>query len=256
MAQRMPVIVTKDATAAAARAATVLANHIVAAQGARGRAVVAVSGGSTPWSMLRNLAGRALPWSAVHVVQVDERVAPDGDPDRNLTHLRECLAHVAATIHAMRVGSGEPEAAAQAYEQELAALYGRSAGPSGRAQPGGPDGDTTGRLVPVEMPVLDLVHLGLGEDGHTASLVPGDPVLLVRDHSVGVTEVYSGHRRVTLTYPVLAAARRVLWLATGEAKAEMVARLMAGDESVPAGSVPAARALLVADEAAAHLLPR
>lgn len=238
---RMPMIVTKDAAGAARRAAMVMANHIVGAHGARGRALVAVSGGATPWVMLADLASRTLPWGRVHVVQVDERVAPDGDPDRNLTHLYACLAGTGTTIHAMDVGSGDAERAAMAYARELAELT----SPTHRSQ-----------SVTTRMPVLDLVHLGLGEDGHTASLVPGDAVLDVRETSVAATRPYNGHRRVTLTYPVLAAARRVLWLATGEAKAEMVARLVAGDPSIPAGSVRSDRALLVVDEAAAHLLLR
>jgi 6-phosphogluconolactonase/glucosamine-6-phosphate isomerase/deaminase len=156
----------------------------------------------------------------------------------------------------MEVGDGDPTAAARAYERELAVLAGGLAPGNGLVETGSDGSVGVGRRATVAMPVLDLVHLGLGEDGHTASLVPGDPVLDVRDRSVAATEEYKGHRRVTLTYPVLAAARRILWLATGEGKAEMVARLMAGDESVPAGSVPSARALLVVDEAAAHLLPR
>ena len=232
---RMPMIVTATAQEAAGRAATVLANHIVGARASRGRALVAVSGGSTPWVMLDDLATRALPWKDLHIVQVDERMAPDGDPDRNLTHLRKCLGGVAAQIHPIDAGNDDPEAAATAYAAELAALA--------RARPPLP-------------PVLDLVHLGLGEDGHTASLVPGDPVLEVVDVGVAATGVYGGHRRVTLTYPVLAAARRVLWLATGEGKAAMVARLVAGDRTIPAGRVSSARALLVVDEAAASALAR
>jgi 6-phosphogluconolactonase len=100
-------------------------------------------------------------------------------------------------------------------------------------------------------PVLDLVHLGLGPDGHTASLIPGDPVLDVADADVALTTVYQGRRRMTLTYPMLNRTRRVLWLVTGHDKAEMVGRLYAGDSSIPAGRIHRDRALVLADRAAA-----
>jgi 6-phosphogluconolactonase len=99
--------------------------------------------------------------------------------------------------------------------------------------------------------VLDLVHLGLGPDGHTASLVPGDPVLAVTDRAVALAGPYQGHRRMTLTFPVLDRARRILWLATGAEKKPMLARLRAGDRSIPAGRVSSERALLLTDRAAA-----
>src|SRR5262249_43664039 len=100
-------------------------------------------------------------------------------------------------------------------------------------------------------PVLDLVHLGLGPDGHTASLVPGDPVLNVDDADVALTGIYQKHRRMTLTYPIINRSRRVLWLATGAEKAGMLARLQAGDVSIPAGRVNSDRAIILADRAAA-----
>jgi 6-phosphogluconolactonase len=222
--------VLPDAESAAKAAAALIAANARAAVAARGRFVMAVSGGHTPWIMLRALAAEDVPWNGVHVFQVDERVAPAGDPDRNLTHLRESLLEHAPLpeeqIHAMPVESADLEAAASAYARTLEGLAGRPA-------------------------VLDLAHLGLGPDGHTASLVPGDPVLAVTDRDVALTGVYMGRRRMTLTYPVLDRARRILWLATGGEKATMLARLRRGDPSIPAGRVRRENAVIVADPAAA-----
>jgi len=225
--------VLADADAVARRGAAVIAEAARVAFAARGRFVVAVSGGHTPWQMLRALAGEDVPWSGVHVVQVDERVAPAGHPDRNLTHLRESLlAHAplcAEQIQAMPVEAPDLDAAAERYAATLAEVAG----------------------VP---PVLDLVHLGLGPDGHTASLVPADPVLEVNDADVALTGIYQGRRRMTLTYPVLDRARRILWVVTGGEKAGMLARLREGDASIPAGRVRRDRALILADRAAAEQL--
>ena len=191
---------------------------------------MAVSGGKTPWVMLRDLAREDVPWKGVHVVQVDERVAPEGDPDRNLTHLRESLLEHAPLhreqIHAMPVESGNLEAACAEYARTLATIAGSPA-------------------------VLDLVHLGLGPDGHTASLVPGDHVLDVKNADVALTGIYQQRRRMTLTYPIINRARRVLWLVTGSEKAGMLARLQAGDVSIPSGRVSSDRAVVLADRAAA-----
>jgi 6-phosphogluconolactonase len=227
----MTIDVLADADAAARAAATLIAAEARAAVAARGRFVLAVSGGRTPWLMLRALADEPVPWPAVHLVQVDERVAPAGDPDRNLTHIRESLLARALLrpeqVHAMPVEAPDLEAAAGNYARLL-------------------------REVAGSPPVLDLVHLGLGPDGHTASLVPGDPVLGVTDADVAPTGVYQGRRRMTLTYPVLNRARRVLWLVTGAEKAGPLARLRAGDTSIPAGRVRQDRALVLADRAAAY----
>ena len=226
----MKLEVLPDAAGAAARAATRLADAARQAVAVRGRFVFAVSGGHSPWVMLRAFAGEPLPWENVHVFQVDERVAPAGDPDRNLTHLKESLLSHAplpeANVHAMPVEAADLDAAARDYARELERMTGRP-------------------------PVLDLAHLGLGPDGHTASLVPGDPVLSVTDRDVALTAVYAGHRRMTLTYPVLDRARRVLWLVTGAEKAPVLPRLMRGDPSIPAGRVSAAAADVIADAAAA-----
>jgi 6-phosphogluconolactonase len=226
----MKVEVLADGDAVARRAAGIIAADAREAVAARGRFVMAVSGGHTPWVMLRDLADEDVPWAGVHVVQVDERLAPAGDPDRNLTHLRESLlSHVPLPpdhIHAMPVEASDLEAAAARYATTIEGIAGAP-------------------------PVLDLAHLGLGPDGHTASLVPGDPVLTVSDRDVAVTGVYMGRRRMTLTYPVLDRARRVLWLVTGSEKAPVFPKLVAGDASIPAGRVSQERALLLADRSAA-----
>jgi 6-phosphogluconolactonase len=225
----MNIEVYTDADAVALGAAKLIAEQAREAVATRGKFVMAVSGGKTPWVMLRDLAQQDMPWNGVHVVQVDERVAPEGDPDRNLTHLRESLLEHAPLspehIHAMPVESGNLEAACAQYARTLETI----AGPS---------------------PVLDLVHLGLGPDGHTASLVPGDPVLDVTNADVALTGIYQGRRRMTLTYPIINRSRRVLWLATGAEKAGMLARLQAGDVSIPAGRVSRDRAAVLADRAA------
>jgi 6-phosphogluconolactonase len=222
-----------DADAVANRAAELIAAEARAAIAARGRFTLALSGGRTPWQMLRALSALPMPWAAVHIYQVDERVAPAGDPDRNLTHIDESLRDArdrpAANLHPMPVNDGDLAAAAARYGYELEAWAGAP-------------------------PVLDLVHLGLGPDGHTASLVPGDPVLEATA-SVAITAPYMGHRRLTLTYPVLDRARRVLWLVTGAEKVPMLARLRAGDRTIPAGRVDGTRALILADRAAAGTPP-
>ena len=225
----MNIEVLADAGAAARRAAQFIAAEARAAIAARGRFALAVSGGRTPWQMLRILATLDLPWNGVHLFQVDERVAPAGDPDRNLTQIAASFTANAplppSHVHAMPVEDADLAGAAARYARELA-------------------------TVAASPPVLDLVHLGLGPDGHTASLVPGDPVLDVTDHDVALTGVYLGRMRMTLTYPVLNRARRILWLATGAEKAAMLARLAAGDRGIPAGRVEGDRAVILADAAA------
>ena len=178
----MKIDILNDADAVAQQAAKVIAGAARDSAAARGRFVLAVSGGRTPWQMLRALATEDVPWNALHIVQVDERVAPYGDPDRNLTHLHESLLEHAPLrpqqIHAMPVESSDLDAAAVEYAKTLSELCGTPA-------------------------VIDLVHLGLGPDGHTASLVPGDPVLDVNDRDVAITGEYQKRRRMTLTYPIM-----------------------------------------------------
>jgi 6-phosphogluconolactonase len=230
----MNIEVLDSAGLVAQKAAAMIASEARAAAASRGRFLMAVSGGHTPWVMLRALVNEDVPWPAVHVVQVDERVAPAGHPDRNLTHLRESLLDhaplVPELIHPMPVELPDLETAAAQYAATL-------------------------RQIAGSPPVLDLVHLGLGPDGHTASLVPGDPVLNVKDADVAVTGIYQGRRRMTLTYPIINRSRRVLWVVTGSEKAQMLNRLLAGDESIPAGRVRCEGALALADEAAAVQLP-
>jgi 6-phosphogluconolactonase len=226
----MRIQVLDSADAVAREAARFIAVEARAAVVARGRFVMAVSGGHTPWQMLRALANEDVPWNGLHVVQVDERIAPAGDPDRNLTHLRDSLLEhaplPAGQIHPMPVENGDVEAAARTYTQTLQQLSGTP-------------------------PVLDLAHLGLGPDGHTASLVPDDPVLNVTDREVALTGLYMKRRRMTLTYPVLNRSRRILWLVTGAEKVAMLPRLLSADASIPAGRVRQEQALVLADRAAA-----
>jgi 6-phosphogluconolactonase len=225
----MKIQVFPDADVVAVEAAKIIATEARAAVAARGRFIMAVSGGRTPWQMLRDLAGEDVPWANVHVFQVDERIAPAGDPDRNFTHLRESLLSHALLrpeqIYAMPVEEKDLETAAASYAATLQQIAG----------------------LP---PVLDLTHLGLGPDGHTASLVPNDSVLNVTDADVALTGIYQKRRRMTLTYPLLNRSRRVLWVVIGSEKVEMLARLRGGDVSIPAGRIRRENALVLADRAA------
>jgi 6-phosphogluconolactonase len=229
----MEIRVLADAAEVAAEAAKFIAEEGRGSVAARGRFSLAVSGGQTPWQMLRELARLEVPWDSVYVAQVDERVAPAGHADRNLTHLRESLLERVPLrpeqVCAMPVESPDLEAGAKRYALMLQEIAGAP-------------------------PVLDLVHLGLGPDGHTASLVPGDPVLNLTEADVAVTGLYQQRRRMTLTYPVLNRARRILWVVTGGEKAGMLARLRDGDVTIPAGRVSQERALVLADRAAAERL--
>ena len=216
----LEIEILPDAEAVAERGAEYVAKRARAAVDEHGRFTLAVSGGRTPWAMFAHLTGR-MPWEKVTIYQVDERVAPDRDPDRNLTQLRASLPPGgAADVRAMPVGAHDLESAAADYAAVLPAA-------------------------------LDLVHLGLGPDGHTASLVPGDRVLDVVDRDVAVTGLYQGRQRMTLTYPTLNRAQQIIWLVTGADKVDALARLRAGDTSIPAGRVSSANALVIADAAAA-----
>jgi 6-phosphogluconolactonase len=222
----METRVLSDSEAVAAEAARFIAAEARAVVASRGRFVMAVSGGRTPWQMLRALAGEDVPWTGVHVVQVDERIAPAGDPGRNLTHLRESLLTHAPLppeqLYAMPVEEFDLDAAVRRYARTLERIAGTP-------------------------PVLDLAHLGLGSDGHTAALFPGDPVLEIVDRDVALTAIHMRWRRMTLTCPMLDRSRRILWLVTGADKAAVLPRLRAADGSIPAGRVRQERALVLAD---------
>jgi 6-phosphogluconolactonase len=226
----MKMEVFSDDESTARAAAKFIAADAAAAIAARGRFVMAVSGGRTPWIMLHGLVHEEVPWERIYIVQVDERVAPAGHPDRNLAHLQEALLDLSPIrpeqIHAMPVESLDLEVAARRYASFMTEIAGSP-------------------------PTLDLVHLGLGPDGHTASLVPGEPVLNVTDVDVAVTGVYQGRRRMTLTYPIINRAHRILWLVTGNEKAGTLLRLRRGDPSIPAGRVRQDRAVIFADRTAA-----
>jgi 6-phosphogluconolactonase len=231
----MQIEVLPDADAVARKGAEMIAAEARLAVRDRRGFVIAVSGGRTPWKMLRALSDQDLPWESVKVVQVDERVAPEGDEDRNLTHLYESLLKETRVkreqIYPMPVEMPDVESAAGSYSETLRKIAGAPA-------------------------VLDLVHLGLGPDGHTASLVPGDPVLNFTDSDVALTGVYQGRRRMTLTYPILNRARRILWIVTGKDKIAALKRLLGGDETIPAGRIQRENALVLADQAAAEQVAR
>jgi len=222
MSARHELVVLDDEAAVARRGAEIIAEAARDAVADHGDFAMAASGGHTPWAMYGQLEEQELPWADTAIYQVDERIAPAGSPERNLTHLIAALSIGAqGSLRPMPVDGDDAEEGAARYSQ----------------------------LLPVR---LELAHLGLGPDGHTASLVPGDPVLEVTDRRVAVTaKPYQGTRRMTLTYPGLAEAERLLWIVTGESKREPLAKLLEGDESIPAGRVEATESVILADRAAA-----
>jgi 6-phosphogluconolactonase len=215
--------VVADDRAAARRAAEQIAAAGAAAVADHGSFSFAMSGGRSPWSMLAILGDlEQMPWAETELFQVDERLASPGSDERNLTHMVLGLSmDHQPSLRPMPVTQRDLDAAAHEYENSLPER-------------------------------LDLVHLGLGPDGHTASLVPGDPVLDVVDRRVAMTtNQYQGHRRMTLTYRALAEARQILWLVTGAEKRDPLQQLIAGDPSIPAGRVRNESMTIVADESAA-----
>jgi 6-phosphogluconolactonase len=222
----MNIEIHNDAGAVAARAASVIAGEARKFVALHGSFIFAVSGGKTPWQMLRFLAAEDVPWEKIHILQVDERFAPDGHSDRNLTHLLESLAEnplsLHANIHAMPVGATDPEEAGACYAKTIRKI----AGPNSK---------------------IDLVHLGLGTDGHTASLIPGDSVLDITEKDVASTGIYQGRRRLTLTYPLINRAGKILWVVTGGEKKEMLQRLISADSAIPAGRISQENAMILTD---------
>ena len=220
-----------DADVAAA-AADRIAVRARAAVSGHGVFCVALSGGRTPWKMLERLTELDLPWTDIHVFQVDEREAPDGDASRNATQLTAILGRTTlpqANLHLMPVTERDLAQACAAYARIIARHC------------------RDGRL--------DLMHLGLGEDGHTASLVPGDRALECTERDVTMADLYQGRRRMTLTLPAIDRAAERMWVVTGASKAAMLARLRAGDDSIPAGRVTRRNATVFADDAAMANLP-
>jgi 6-phosphogluconolactonase len=222
MSTEIPIEILPDDTSLAVRAAELVFEHAGTAIAARGEFTFAVSGGHTPGQMFAELARRGdFPWRQTTIYQVDERIAPDGDPNRNLTLLWDNLPEEAfAHLHPMPVQEEDLEHAAARYATVLPQR-------------------------------LDLIHLGIGADGHTASLVPGDPVLDILDRDVALTGLYMGLPRMTVTYPVLDRAQALLWLITGSEKANALSRLREHDASIPAGRVAIEHALILADKPAA-----
>jgi len=229
----MDIQVLADEEAVARAGAAALARAARAAVATRGRCTLALSGGRTPWAMLRMLGDEDVPWQRVGILQVDERVVAADSPERNLAHLRESLLSATAlppeNLHPMPVEEADLAAAAAHYASTLESLAGAP-------------------------PVIDLIHLGLGPDGHTASLVPGDPILEVVDAWVGLTEAYQRHRRMTLTFPVLNRARRLLFVVTGDEKADALLRLTRADPAIPAGRIANDHLVVLADRGAAARL--
>ena len=230
----MQTFIGRDPANAAAMAADWLATRITEDVGERGRCVLALSGGQTPWKMLEELITRNVPWHALQVVQVDERVVPLDDPRRNFTHIHDLLCKRGRLeekqLHPIPAERPDPDLVAREYAKALEALAGSP-------------------------PIIDIVHLGLGSDGHTASLLPGDATLRIMDRDTAATGLYAGTRRITLTLPCLNRARAHLWLITGADKARSLRELIKGEGDIPAVRVVRDRAVVFADATAA-LAPR
>ncbi len=207
-----PDLLAKGAASFIAR----LASETVARTG---QFTFAASGGTTPWAMLSELALLDIPWQAIRIFQVDERIVPLDNPMRNVGNINRCLANVRANINGMPVDAVDLEQATRDY----------------------------GNALPSR---IDLVHLGLGVDGHTASLIPGDRALDVTDRLIAITDEYQGSRRMTFTYPAIASADQILWLVAGREKQWSLARLLDGDTSIPAGRVEAPLSLVMAEQTA------
>jgi 6-phosphogluconolactonase len=200
-------------------AARDIAAMLRAAADNRGTANVAFSGGSNAQPMLEALAAEDVPWARAHVYQVDERVAPDAHPDRNAVILQSALLDKVAipesNVHLMPVAEPDLEGAAPAYGASL--------------------------------PRFDVLHMGIGEDGHTASWPPGDPVIDVRHQRVAIVGPFNGRLRMTITPAVVDTAHDIVFLVTGASKRPALERMLAGDPTIPATHVPGERTVVHAD---------
>ncbi len=221
----MRIEVCASATEANQRAATLIAEQLRGALAERGRASVALSGGRTPQVMLQSLAAVKLAWADVHVLQVDERIVPIDDERRNLTSIRRAFAQSSLpdkNIHGMPVNSANVAAGAAEYCRVLKAIAG-------------------------DPPRIDVVHLGLGADGHTASLVFDDAALDAHS-DVAISGLYQGTQRITLTLHAIDRARCRLWLVTGGAKRDIVRRFLAHDPGLVASRVSREAGIVVLDK--------
>lgn len=213
----------------AQEAAVYIADRIRENVSRKGFFTMAISGGRTPWAMMKELAKEDLPWEKVFLFQVDERVAPDAHEDRNLTQLFKAIEGTRLVLRLnffpMRVNAGDLDEACAEYESHIQRM--------------------------TENGKFDLIHLGIGTDGHTASLVPGDAVLDITEKGVAITQkLYQGRHRMTLTYPMINQAEKILWVITGSEKAEMLNRLLHRDSSIPAGLIDQTHAIVLTEESA------
>ncbi len=237
------VRVCGDAGALATAAREEWLGQARAAIGERGRFIVALSGGSTPHALYASLEPRDLPWDRVEVFFGDERCVPPDHEDSNYRMVREALLSRVpiphASIHRICGEMEDPEDAAAEYEADLRRSFGLGEG---------------------DWPHFDLALLGLGADGHTASLFPGSRALRERVRLVAATDdAKSGLRRITLTPPVFESARCAMFLVSGEGKAEALRAALEGPrdpERVPAQIIEprGGRLLWLVDAAAARRL--
>ncbi|HSF52227.1 MAG TPA: 6-phosphogluconolactonase [Algoriphagus sp.] len=226
----MEIRTFQTANVVAKEAASFIADRIRENLSKKGFFTMAISGGRTPWEMIKELAAEDLPWEKVYLFQVDERIAPDGHQDRNLTQLFNTIQGTRLmtrlNIFPMPVIAEDLDQACEEYADYIKTIT------------------ETGKL--------DLIHLGMGADGHTASLIPGDEVLEVMDKNVAMTSTpYQGRNRMTLTYPLINQAEKILWIITGEEKAEMLERLLQQDPTIPAGRINQNNAIILTEECAA-----
>jgi len=216
------VVVHPDPQTASETTAREIAAVVRSAVEQGGVANIALSGGNTATSMLAALSRQEVPWARVHVYQVDERVAPDGDANRNATaltaELLDAVPLPSGNIHLLPVTATNLDDAASAFGARL--------------------------------PRFDVVHLGMGNDGHTASWPPGDPVIEVRHQPIAVVGPFNGHLRMTVTPAVTSPSHLIVFLIVGVSKREPLAAMLAGDPAIPASHVPRERTVVHVDRAA------